>query len=376
MTLRVDQVGSLLRPQALKEVFERHATGEASNDELRQAQDAAVKDVIAEQEAHDLPVLTDGEFRRLGFKDSLGDSVAGFEEDAQSTQWFQQSEAQKPLQRWDYGPPEEKQVLRGFGRPLTKRMTLARNVPLDEYVFAQKLTSRPVKVTLIGSGRVMENLRGVDPNHLYADVDELADDVIQVERAIIGGLAEAGCSYVQIDAPSYTAFVDQPSLEAMRERGEDPQRNLERTIQADNAIIAGFPGVSFGVHLCRGNERSMWHREGFYDAIAERLFGELRHDRLLLEYDSERAGDFAPLRFVPKGKVVVLGLVTTKTPEMEPPDDLKRRIDAASKHLPLDQLALSPQCGFASGIAGNMLSEDDQWRKLDLINEVAADVWR
>ena len=376
MTLRVDQVGSLLRPQALKEVFERHAKGEASDDELRQAQDAAVKDVIAQQEAHDLPVLTDGEFRRLGFKDSLGDSVAGFEEDAQSTQWFQQSEAQKPLQRWDYGPPEEKQVLRGFGRPLTKRMTLARNVPLDEYVFAQKLTSRPVKVTLIGSGRVMENLRGVDPNHLYADVDELADDVIQVERAIIGGLVEAGCSYVQIDAPSYTAFVDQPSLDAMRERGEDSQRNLERTIQADNAIIAGFPGVSFGVHLCCGNERSMWHREGFYDAIAERLFGELRHDRLLLEYDSERAGDFAPLRFVPKGKVVVLGLVTTKSPEMESPDDLKRRIDAASKHLPLDQLALSPQCGFASGIAGNMLGEDDQWRKLDLINEVAADVWR
>ena len=376
MTLRVDQVGSLLRPQALKEVFERHAKGEASDDELRQAQDAAVKDVIAQQEAHDLPVLTDGEFRRLGFKDSLGDSVAGFEEDAQSTQWFQQSEAQKPLQRWDYGPPEEKQVLRGFGRPLTKRMTLARNVPLDEYVFAQKLTSRPVKVTLIGSGRVMENLRGVDPNHLYADVDELADDVIQVERAIIGGLVEAGCSYVQIDAPSYTAFVDQPSLDAMRERGEDPQRNLERTIQTDNAIIAGFPGVAFGVHLCRGNERSMWHREGFYDAIAERLFGELLHDRLLLEYDSERAGDFAPLRFVPKGKVVVLGLVTTKTPEMESPDDLKRRIDAASKHLPLDQLALSPQCGFASGIAGNMLGEDDQWRKLDLINEVAADVWR
>ena len=376
MTLRVDQVGSLLRPQALKEVFERHAKGEASDDELRQAQDAAVKDVIAQQEAHDLPVLTDGEFRRLGFKDSLGDSVAGFEEDAQSTQWFQQSEAQKPLQRWDYGPPEEKQVLRGFGRPLTKRMTLARNVPLDEYVFAQKLTSRPVKVTLIGSGRVMENLRGVDPNHLYADVDELADDVIQVERAIIGGLVEAGCSYVQIDAPSYTAFVDQPSLDAMRERGEDSQRNLERTIQADNAIIAGFPGVSFGVHLCRGNERSMWHREGFYDAIAERLFGELRHDRLLLEYDSERAGDFAPLRFVPRGKVVVLGLVTTKSPEMESPDDLKRRIDAASKHLPLDQLALSPQCGFASGIVGNMLGEDDQWRKLDLINEVAADVWR
>ena len=376
MTLRVDQVGSLLRPQALKEVFERHAKGEAGDDELRQAQDAAVKDVIAQQEAHDLPVLTDGEFRRLGFKDSLGDSVAGFEEDAQSTQWFQQSEAQKPLQRWDYGPPEEKQVLRGFGRPLTKRMTLARNVPLDEYVFAQSLTSRPVKVTLIGSGRVMENLRGVDPSHLYADVDELADDVIQVERAIIGGLAGAGCSYVQIDAPSYTAFVDQPSLDAMRERGEDPQRNLERTIQADNAIIDGFPGVTFGVHLCRGNERSMWHREGFYDGIAERLFGELRHDRLLLEYDSERAGDFAPLRFVPKRKVVVLGLVTTKSPEMESPDDLKRRIDAAGKHLPLDQLALSPQCGFASGIVGNMLGEDDQWRKLDLINEVAADVWR
>ncbi|PZC47279.1 MAG: 5-methyltetrahydropteroyltriglutamate--homocysteine methyltransferase [Chloroflexi bacterium] len=376
MTLRVDQVGSLLRPEGLKEVFARHGEGQANDAELLEAQNAAVRDVVAKQEAHNLAVLTDGEFRRLGFKDSLGDSVAGFGENREGSQSFQQQEGQKPLQRWDYGPPGQKQVLRGFGRPLTQRMTLGKNLPLEEFQFAKGLSAKPFKVTLIGPGRVLENFRGVDPNHLYADIDDLAADVVAVERQIVGGLVEAGCTYVQIDAPNYTAFADQPSLDTMKERGEDPQQNLERTIRADNAIVAEFPGVTFGVHLCRGNERSMWHREGTYDAIAERLFGELHHGRLLLEYDSERAGTFAALRFVPKGKVVVLGLVTSKLPELESADDIKRRIDDASKHLPLDQLALSPQCGFASGIAGNLLSEDDQWRKFDLINEVAADIWR
>jgi len=161
----------------------------------------------------------------------------------------------------------------------------------------------------------------------------------------------------------------------MRARGEDPAANMERSIQADNAIIDGFPGVTFGVHLCRGNQRSMWHREGSYDAIAERLFSGLNHERFLLEYDTERAGGFEPLRFVPKGKLVVLGLVSTKVARLESADELKRRIDQASRYLPLDQLALSPQCGFASDIAGNLLSEDDQWRKLELVGRVADRLW-
>jgi 5-methyltetrahydropteroyltriglutamate--homocysteine methyltransferase len=140
-------------------------------------------------------------------------------------------------------------------------------------------------------------------------------------------------------------------------------------------VIANFPGVTFGIHLCRGNQRSMWHREGSYDAIAERLFTELPHDRFLLEYDSPRAGSFAPLRFMPKGKVAVLGLVSTKVPEMESVDALKRRIDEAAKHIPLDQIAISPQCGFASDVVGNLISADDQKRKLEIVVETARQVW-
>jgi 5-methyltetrahydropteroyltriglutamate--homocysteine methyltransferase len=161
----------------------------------------------------------------------------------------------------------------------------------------------------------------------------------------------------------------------MRARGEDPEQNLARSLKAEAALVAGFPGATFGIHLCRGNQRSMWHREGSYDAIAERLFNELPHDRFLLEYDTERAGSFEPLRFVPKSRVVVLGLVSTKVPELETVDALKRRIDQASQFVPLDQLALSPQCGFASDVVGNLLSPDDQRRKLERVVEVARQVW-
>jgi 5-methyltetrahydropteroyltriglutamate--homocysteine methyltransferase len=200
-------------------------------------------------------------------------------------------------------------------------------------------------------------------------------DVIGIERRMVSELAAAGCPYVQIDAPSYTAYVDPRSLEKMRAAGQDPIVRIERSMKADNAIIAGVTGVTFGVHLCRGNVRSMWHREGAYDAIAERLFNGLEHQRFLLEYDTERAGGFEPLRFVPKHKMVVLGLVSTKVPKLETADALERRIEEATRFISLDQLALSPQCGFSSNIVGNLITEDDQWRKLDLIQKVAANVW-
>jgi 5-methyltetrahydropteroyltriglutamate--homocysteine methyltransferase len=200
-------------------------------------------------------------------------------------------------------------------------------------------------------------------------------DVVAIEREIIGSLADAGCRYVHIDAPGYTAYVDEKTMAQMRARGEDPQENFSRSIKADQALISGFPGVTFGIHLCRGNQRSMWHREGTYDAIAERLFTELPYHRFLLEYDSPRAGTFDVLRFMPKGKVAVLGLVSTKVPELEKVDDLKRRIDQAAKFIPLDQLAISPQCGFASDVIGNLIGADDQQRKLELVVETARQVW-
>lgn len=373
--MRVDQVGSLLRPEGLKQTVLKHSRGQVSGEVLRSAQDLAVRDVVANQEAHRLPVVTDGEFRRLDFKDSFGESVSGFRAREADVDLFQGAGAEKPLQRWDYGPPEKRDVLPGFRRTLVERLRLARNLPLEEYAFAQRLTARPVKVTLICPGRISENFSRTNARSIYASVDEFLEDVVAIERQIVSGLVQAGCRYIQIDAPSYTAFVDSPSLEKMRERGEDPQASLERAIKADNAVIAGFPNVTFGLHICRGNQRSMWHREGSYDAMAEQLFNSLNHHRLLLEYDSDRAGGFEPLRFVPKSKVAVLGLVSSKVPQLETAEQLKRRIDQATRCLPLDQLALSPQCGFASGIAGNLLSEADQWRKFDVIQQVAAQVW-
>jgi 5-methyltetrahydropteroyltriglutamate--homocysteine methyltransferase len=161
----------------------------------------------------------------------------------------------------------------------------------------------------------------------------------------------------------------------MRARGEDPKENFSRSLKADNALVAGFDDVTFGIHLCRGNQRSMWHREGSYDDIAERLLNELKYDRFLFEYDTPRAGGFEPLRFLPKGKIIVLGLVSTKVAELESIDDLKRRIDDAGKHVPLDQIAISPQCGFSSDVVGNLISEDDQKRKLEVVVEAARQIW-
>lgn len=375
--IRIDQVGSLLRPQKLKEVYARHGLGQASDDELRQAQDEAIRQVIAKQEAHGLPVLTDGEFRRLNFQDSFAESVAGFLPRKQTLQFHEQrATGGKPMTRWDPDNPGQGEPALGYWRPLVERIRLTRNLPLEEFRFSQPLTSSPIKITLLSPDRLCEEFDRQNTAGVYRDVEEFLTDVISVERRIISELARSGCRYIQIDAPSYTSYVDPRSLERMRARGDDPLRRMERSISADNSVIAGFPGVTFGIHLCRGNQRSMWHREGSYDAIAERLFNGLKHQRLLLEYDSDRAGGFEPLRLVPGDKVVVLGLVSSKIARVEKPDELKRRIEEASRYLALDQLALSPQCGFASNILGNLLGEDDQWGKFDVIREVASEIWK
>jgi 5-methyltetrahydropteroyltriglutamate--homocysteine methyltransferase len=236
---------------------------------------------------------------------------------------------------------------------------------------------------IMGPDRVAQ-MCDVAGSNAYDSAEAFLADVVAVQRDIVTGLVDAGCPYVQLDEPSYTGYVDPATLARLEQRGEDPLANLDRAVAADNAVIAGFEGkTTFGLHICRGNRASMWHREGTYDAIAEKLFGELRFDRLLLEYDSDRAGGFEPLQFVPRpgqrddgvAPVVVLGLITTKTGEVESADALLRRIEDAERFIPIDQLALSPQCGFASGIGGNMLSEDQQWRKLDRMIEVAERVW-
>jgi 5-methyltetrahydropteroyltriglutamate--homocysteine methyltransferase len=375
--IRSDVVGSLLRPAHLKQARSDFDAGKITAEEMRQIEDEAIRQAVALQEAVGLEIVTDGEFRRLNFQDSFGESVAGFDAArADLTFYEKRVEGSKPLQRWEIPERgEAKATAVAQRRPVRDRLRLARNVPLEEYRFVSRAARKPAKVTLIGPDRICQRFDHQNSTAIYPDIDDFVADVVKVEREIVRSLAEAGCRYVQIDAPGYTAYVDPPSLEAMRARGEDPMKNFARSLKADNEILAGFEAITFGIHLCRGNQRSMWHREGTYDAIAERLLTELKHDRFLLEYDSPRAGGFAPLRFLPKGKVVVLGLVSTKVPQLEKIDELKRRIEEASQYVPLEQLAISPQCGFASDVVGNLISEDDQKRKLEVVVETARQVW-
>jgi len=371
-SLRVDLVGSLLRPQQLKQAFADYGDGRTSEADLKKAQDDAIRDVVAKQVAHNLPVVVDGEFRRTSFMESFA-VVAGVEEWQAGARTYHEMLARKDDGKESTHKGQDPILLNR--KRVTARLRLIRNTLVDDFRFSQRLTDRPVKITLIGPDRIQQCYDADASRSVYPNTDEFLRDVVAVERQMLTELAQAGCRYVGIDGPGYTAYVDADSLAAMLGRGEDPMATMERSIRADNEVIGDFPDMTFGIHICRGNRQSMWHREGKYDAIAERLFNGLKHRRLLLEYDTERAGGFEPLRFVPKGKIAVLGLITTKVGRVESVDELCRRIDDAARVLPLEQLALSPQCGFASSIRGNLLSEDEQFRKLDVMLETAAKVW-
>lgn len=374
--LRVDQVGSLLRPQSLKAAFRAFGAGEIAREALEAAQDEAVRAVIARQEQAGLPIVSDGEFRRLNWQVSFSE-VDGWDLWAGSWKGF--------LENPDLVMPGERPLSRGedavvsFRTPATRRLELKNSFPLREYRFAASVARTPVKATIMGPDRVAQ-MCDVDASRAaYADADALLADVVRIQRQMVAELAEAGCPYVQLDEPSYTGYVDPATLERLRARGESPIANLERAIAADNTVARELRGRAVSaVHICRGNRASMWHREGSYDSIAEALFTGLRFDRLLLEYDTGRAGGFEPLRFLPRGTdgpTVVLGLITTKSGRVETEAELIARIDDAARFVPLDQIAISPQCGFASGIGGNFLSEDEQWRKLDVMMRVARTVW-
>ena len=348
--MRLDQIGALKRPQWLLDAFKRHKAGEATDDELREAQDRSIRDLVAKQEAAGMPVVTDGEHRRRVFMQSFTDSVSGF-------------------------APHD--YLSGRA-PLESRLRKTGNRPLEEFRFVQALTQRLVKTTFLSPVRALQTYDAETGKAFYPDAEAYAADVIGTSRQIVSELTEAGCRYVSIDAPFYTWYMDRVEREAMLARGVDIEAELARFIAADNAMIADLPGVTFGIHLCRGGaNRPGRYKEGSYEVAAEQLFNGLAHDRLLLEFDSERAGGFEPLRFVPKGKVVVLGLVSTKLAAVETADHLKRRIEEATKYLPLEQLALSAACGFGgSPEAVHMLmSEDEQWRKIEVMRRVVDDVW-
>ena len=382
--IRIDHIGSLVRPANLKDVFARFDRGQADKEELRQAQDQAIRDVIAQQENHGYPIVTDGEFRRHSFQESFSECVAGFDVPKNISLYYEKRDLnQTPLERAEQNFEEDGPAII-TRRGAAERLKLVRNLPLEEFRYAQAIAKVPAKITILGPDRIAQRFKWESSLKVYEGLDDFVQHIVEIERQIISELVKTGCKYIQIDAPGYTAYLDKLSLDRMRARGEDPEKNFQRSVDADNALIEGFPGVTFGIHICRGNARTIdpttgklvpqWHREGSYDAIAEKLFNTLRHHRLLLEYDSDRAGGFEPLRLVPKDKIVVLGLVSTKNSDMETIDDLKRRIDQASKYLPLEQLALSPQCGFG-GIDSKVLSELEMWTKLDLIVKTAQQLW-
>jgi 5-methyltetrahydropteroyltriglutamate--homocysteine methyltransferase len=383
-TIRVDHIGSLVRPAKLKDIFARYDRGQATHEELTAAQDKAIREVIQRQETHGFPIVTDGEFRRHSFQESFSECVTGFDVPNNISLYYEKRDLNlTPLERAEQNFDEAGPAII-TRRGAAERLKLVRNLPLEEFRYAQSVAKVPAKITLLGPDRIAQRFKWEASQHVYKDLDDFVSHVVVIERQIIAELVSAGCKYIQIDAPGYTAYVDNLSRERMRSRGEDPETNFQRSIEADNALIDGFSGVTFGIHICRGNARTIdpqtgrlvpqWHREGSYNAIAQRLFGSLKHQRILLEYDSPRAGGFEPLRFVPKDKVIVLGLITTKSSDLEDADELKRRIDEASRFLPLDQLALSPQCGFG-GIDSKVMAEEEMWRKFDRIVEVAGQVW-
>ena len=372
--IRIDQVGSLLRPAGLIDAFLQFGKDEITEDQLTEAQDTAISELVAQEEAAGLPVVSDGEYRRLNWQVSFSE-VDGWDLWEGSWKGFVANpsligEDEKPLERGA-------DAVESFKAPATGKLKLKRNFPLVEYEYLHTIAKHPAKAMIMGPDRVSQMCDIENSSPHYEDADSFLADVTEIQSQMVGELIDAGCPYIQLDEPSYTGYVDRDTLERIAERGEDPLENLARAVAASNGVIEAHDGKAcFGLHICRGNRASMWHREGTYDGIAEYLFANLKFDRLLLEYDTERAGGCEPLRFIPKdGPTVVLGLITTKHGEVETVDELLARIDDAQNHIDIDQLAISPQCGFASGITGNLLSEDAQWRKIAVMQKVAEKVW-
>lgn len=360
---RADHVGSFLRPPELLEA--RRAGNDPEG--RRALEDRHVLRVLGRQKELGFEIFTDGELRRRNFMSDFTDAVEGFDLD------------DAVARSWQAGTARPTGVSSVTGI-VTRKLRSRRRLTGHELPFLKTHSPGAIKMTLPSATQfpAIAFKRGVsDP--VYPDHSALLWDVVAILKAELEAVSTEEVSYLQIDAPRYSYFVDPKWREWIRtEMRVEPAAFLAESIRADNACLeaARRPGVTRAMHLCRGNNRSHWYAEGGYDDIAEQLFGSLGVDRFLLEYDDERSGSFEPLRFVPRGTTVVLGLVSTKRPQLESADDLARRIDEAARYVPLENLALSPQCGFASTMEGNLLEEEEQWAKLRLVVETARRVWR
>jgi 5-methyltetrahydropteroyltriglutamate--homocysteine methyltransferase len=359
---RADHVGSFLRPPELLEARNNPKTDPG---QLRALEDVHIRRVLAKQKELGFDLATDGELRRRNFMSDFTDAVEGFDlGDAVTRDWSGGAKA-APVSS-----------VTGI---VTKRLRQTRPLTGHEWPFLKENCEVAVKITLPSATQfpAIAYKAGVS-DKAYKDRSELLQDIVEIMKSELAKLSAEGVRYTQIDAPRYSYYMDPKWREWIRtELKQDPAAALDEAIKTDNACFqaARRPGVTTAIHLCRGNNRSHWYAEGGYDAIAEKLFGTLDVDRFLLEYDDWRSGTFEPLRFVPRGKTVVLGLVSSKVPQMEDPAVLVKRIEEASKYVPIENLALSPQCGFASTAEGNLITEDRQWAKLKLVADVARQVW-
>jgi 5-methyltetrahydropteroyltriglutamate--homocysteine methyltransferase len=358
---RADHIGSLLRPAELLQA----RSGGSSVQQLRALEDKHILQALQRQKELGFKIFTDGELRRLNFMSDFNDAVEGLDE------------SDNLLRSWQAGgsanaPSRVPGIVVG-------KLKQTRRLTQHELAFMKQQSPGDIKVTLPTANQfpAIYYKKGIS-DKVYPSYSNFLWDIVPIIKSEIEALVGEGTHYVQIDAPRYSYYIDPKWRNYVKnEMGLDPDQALDEAIRVDNACLEGAkrPGVTLAIHLCRGNNRSQWYAEGGYDAIAEKLFGQLQVDAFLLEYESARAGTFEPLRFVPAGKTVVLGLLSSKLPELESQDQLKRRIDEASKYVPLENLALSPQCGFASTMEGNLLTEDEQWRKLKLVVDTAMSVW-
>ncbi len=356
-----DVVGSLLRPAALLDARDQLERGALTPAAFKAVEDRAVDAAVALQQDAGLDVVTDGEFRRYAFFGHLVDALEGFDKySGWSITFHDEAGHEAPLQR----------------PVVVSKLKWKRQMSVEEFTYLRGRTTRPVKVTLVSAQQAAAYYDPDKSKGAYATRDAYLADLVDFTRAEIAELIRLGCEYIQIDAPQYAALLDEKMREGYRQRGADPDKMLDACVELDNAIIDGHPsGVTFGIHICRGNHKSMFYASGGYDRIAQQIFGRSNFHRFLLEYDDERSGNFVPLRHVPDDRVVVLGLVSSKKPAMESPAELKARIAEAAAIVPLERLALSSQCGFASTHEGNRLTEDDQRKKLELVARTAREVW-
>ena len=359
MAYHGEVVGSLLRPSYLADARKQLESDEMSAAAFKVVEDRAVNDALALQEAAGIDVITDGELRRYAFFGHLIDSLEGFDK----------------FGGWAIPFRDEAGEELVFKRPVVvEKLQWKRSMCAEEWVYLRSRTSRSGKVTMISAQQAAAYYDPAKSQAAYPTRDAYLADIVDFSRREVEELIRLGCTYIQIDAPQYAALLDAQMREGYRQRGNDPDKMIDACIEMDNAIIDGHPGVTFGIHICRGNNQSKFYASGDYEPIS-RIFSQSHFQRFLLEYDDARSGGFEPLRHVPQDRYVVLGLVTTKKPRLETADELKQRIKEAAQYFPLERLALSPQCGFASTMEGNHLTLEEQRQKLELVASVARQVW-